>query len=101
ADLLVALDAMPEKRLIADELVAGGSYCALGVLGASRGLDMSHVDVDDREAVAQMFDIAPALAAEIVFTNDEGCWNSYNETPEDRFARVRKWVASQIIEATP
>jgi hypothetical protein len=71
-DLAAALDAMPEKRLIANELKdASGEFCTLGVLGAVRGIDMSSIDAEDREAVAQIFNIAPAMAAEIVYENDE------------------------------
>lgn len=96
SDLLSALDAMPEKALIADALEVEGSYCALGVLGAARGLDMSKIDVEDREAVAKLFDIAPALAAEIVFENDEAFGYWHNETPEHRWERVRAWVSRKI-----
>lgn len=72
-ELAAALDAMPDKRLIADELqTAEGDYCTIGVLGAARGIDMSKLDPDDRETVAAAFNIAPALAAEIVYENDEG-----------------------------
>lgn len=70
-ELLQALDALPEKRLVADSLAtADGDYCALGALGKSRGLEMSQIDPDDREAVAQAFGIAEALAAEIMYFND-------------------------------
>lgn len=70
-ELRDALDAMPDKSLIANKLAADGEYCALGVLGAKRGVDMSKLDPDEYDAVAQVFDIAPALAREIVFENDE------------------------------
>lgn len=93
-DLRDALDAMPEKRLIADELQANGCYCTLGVIGAKRGIDMSGLNPYDREAVSQKFGIAEAMAAEIVYENDEGNWNS--ETPEQRWTRMRKWVGQQI-----
>lgn len=41
--------------------------------------------------------IAAALAAEIVFMNDE--WSSANETPESRYNRMREWVRHQIKDA--
>lgn len=104
-DLRDALDAMPVKRLIAGELVEDGEYCALGVLGAKRGMDMEHIDPDDSERVGKMFNIARAMAAEIVYVNDEegaqyadvaGVWRYVPESPEIRWARVRKWVDEQI-----
>lgn len=95
-ELLEALDAMPKKRLIAEELQdVTGNYCALGVLGSKRGLDIANIDPYDSQQVAKTFGIANALAREIVFINDEGCYCS-KETPEKRWARVREWVAENI-----
>ena len=96
-EMLAALDAMPEKKLIAHQLESGGAVCAIGSVGKARGLDMQGMDPEDRDTVAETFGIAPALAAEIVWENDEA--NSYfrnEEKPEARFARMRAWVASQI-----
>ncbi|KVE37352.1 hypothetical protein [Burkholderia sp. TSV86] len=94
-ELADALDAMPEKRLIANELqTADGEFCTIGVLGHARGIDMSKLDPDDRDSVSAAFGIAPALAAEIVFENDEACW--YDETPEARWHRMRNWVKSNL-----
>ncbi|KVN91186.1 hypothetical protein [Burkholderia ubonensis] len=94
-ELAAALDAMPEKRLIANELrSADGEFCTLGVLGAVRGIEMSKLDPDDRDSVAAAFGIAPALAAEIVFENDDACW--YDEKPEARWGRMRQWVESNL-----
>lgn len=70
-ETLTALDAMPIKELIAHELVQEGEFCTLGVVGHARGIDMTTIDPEDRDAVAQVFGIAPALAAEIVYLNDE------------------------------
>lgn len=94
-EMLAALDALPEKRLIAHELEAHGAVCALGAVGKARGLDMSKIDPDDRETVAFKFGIAPALAAEIVFEND-GDFDWKEISPEVRFERMRSWVLSQI-----
>ena len=68
--------------------------CAIGSVGAARGMDMSKLDPEDRDGVAAAFGISPALAAEIVYMNDEGHYE--NETPEERFIRIRKWIASLI-----
>ena len=93
-ELADALDAMETKRLIANDLIKDGEVCALGALGRARDLSMEDIDPEDRDAVAAKFDIASALAAEITYMNDE--WYGYNTTPEDRFWKMRQWVAEQI-----
>jgi len=94
-ELLDALDAMPEKVLIAEALVQDGRYCALGVVGHARGLPLAEIDPEDSNQVAQQFDIADALAREIAFINDTD-WNWQKETPAERWVRVRAWVARQL-----
>ena len=93
-ELLVALDAMPEKRLIKESLEYGAEVCALGCLGRAKGLDMSKLDPENYDAVAKAFGIAPALTQEIVWMNDE---YDENETPEQCWTRMRQWVSSQIV----
>ena len=93
-ELRDALDAMPGKRLIANSLEVEGEFCTLGVIGVKRGIDMAALDPDDREAVGGAFGISPAMASEIVFMNDEACWQK--ESPEQRWLRMRDWVESNI-----
>jgi hypothetical protein len=94
-EMLAALDAMPEKRLIAHDLeTSDGAVCAIGSVGKARGVDMSKLDPEDADTVAGTFGIAPSMAREIVYENDEG--GIHNETPEDRFIRIRKWVVREI-----
>lgn len=101
-EMLAAMDAMPErrKRLIADELVTkAGEACAIGTVAKARGLDTSNLDPEDGYAVANKFNIAPALAMEIAYINDEaGPWRN-RETPEQRFDRVRRWITSNLRSA--
>jgi len=99
AELAHAMDEMPVKRLVADELEADGEFCTIGVLGAKRGVDMGVLDPGDREEVGKVFGIAPAMAAEIVFMNDEGSWKA--ETPEERWVRMRKWVSENLGSEQP
>lgn len=99
-EMLTAFDALEAKRLIKDELIEGGDVCAIGAVGMARGIDMTGLDPYDRETVAGTFEIAPALAAEIMFEND-GYDDYVRELPEVRFARMRAWVASLIIEGEP
>jgi hypothetical protein len=124
-ELLAALDAMPQKALIADELAtADGEFCALGVVGAARGIDMEKIDPHDPESVAPAFGIAEALAREIVYHNDEACddwmWCDIEiagpmrpwlyerhrvsrsmpdpNAAEKRWRHMRAWVAEQIAK---
>jgi hypothetical protein len=94
-ELLTALDAMPEKGLIAGDLERDGEYCALGVLGAARGLPLDKIDPEDPPSVAEAFNIARALACEIVFENDEA--GHYAWTPGRRWWHMRCWVAGNLI----
>ena len=96
AELLAALDAMPEKQLIADELEKEGQFCTLGVLGHQRGLSMDSIDPEDYGQVAKAFSVAGALVQEIEFMNDDF---KSSETTERRWTRMRAWVASQITKA--
>lgn len=93
-EMLIALDTMPEKKLISYELEQDGCVCALGAVGRTRGLDMAHMDPEDHDTVAAKFGIAHAMACEIMYMNDEGAWRP--EAPEDRFVRMRAWIVSQI-----
>ena len=100
--LLAALDAMPDKRLVEGELqTEEGAVCALGCLGKARGVDLESVETSDWPALGELFDIAPQLAQEVMFVNDE-----YGaRAPENRWRLVRDWTARQIIpvasELTP
>lgn len=121
-EALAALDAMPDKRLIAGDLIVDGqqcmygeaelivgadelystqgvphpmgSCCLLGAVALSRNLDVSDLDPEDIESVAPRFGIADAMTREIVWANDDG--GPYRETPEARWKRMRAWVQSQI-----
>ncbi len=98
-ELLAALDAMPEKRLIADALEErDGSVCALGALGKARGIDLAPLDPEAPVQVGAAFGIAPSMVREIVYENDEAGSYWQEEKPEARWLRVRSWVASQIKE---
>lgn len=116
-ELAAAMDAMPEKVLIADELINDeGDCCAIGVLCKSRGIDVSQVDSDNPKQVGDAVGIAHQLAAEIEYENDEFSgefrkvsvskgeswqgfrWDRIEESPEQRWLRMRKWVESKITK---
>jgi len=106
-DLLDALDAMPIKELGSGTFQRGTCPCTLGALALHRGVDVSdlepaeygpdeYAEVDNRAAGAR-FDIAPSMAAEIMFMNDEAEWEA--ELPEERWARMRAWAVNNIRDA--
>ena len=92
-EMLHAMAALPERKLISEKLEADGAVCAIGAVGKARGVDMSKLDPEDPEGVAAAFGIAPALAREIVYTNDD---EYTTETPEQRFERMRRWVEQNL-----
>jgi hypothetical protein len=122
-ELLAALDAMADKRLVAGELEADGSFCALGVVGHARGLNLANIDTYDVESLGPKFNIAEQLAREIMWVNDEHVsehrwieveicgpmrrWDvGHRQTiqvpnecaGEQRWRTVRDWVEKQIAK---
>lgn len=94
-ELAAALDAMPVKELIANELVRDSEHvCAIGAVAVRRGVDVRNVDETDGEAVGAAFGIAASMAREIVYMNDE--WGCSVETPAERWQRMRKWVEKNL-----
>lgn len=96
-EMAAAMDAMPEKVLIANELIdQDGDCCAIGSVCKARQLDVTGVDVNDRDEVGILVGIAPAMAAEIEHINDECGPYGRDETPESRWVRVRAWIDSKL-----
>ncbi len=94
-DLVAGLDALPEKVLIAEDLVdREGDVCALGAVGKFRGMTMENLDPKAPTQLAEAFGVAHQLAAEIAYINDEA--GSYNETPQQRWQRVRDWAVKRL-----
>lgn len=97
-ELLAAMDAMPEKRLVRDALEHEGEVCALGVVYRARGIDAKDRDLYEAESVANILNISHPMAAEIIWENDDRYVR--DETPEQRWARMRKWVEAQIAKTS-
>lgn len=94
-ELAKAMDAMPERRLIAGELIGEtGEVCAIGSYCKAKGIDVDAIDYDDPEAVGNLVGVARCMAAEIEYMNDED--GPENETPEQRWIRMRKWIQKTI-----
>jgi hypothetical protein len=114
-NLVAALDAMPVKRLVANELqTTAGEVCTLGALNRRKGGDAAALDAaingENYGTLGEAFDIPGMLAQETMYVNDEGgpvtrwrCegggWVRDEETAEARWARIRAWAAKQIKEA--
>lgn len=105
-ELQQALDAMPTKRLIAHELkrdapafippeFATPNVCALGAVGMRRGVELSALDPEDYDKLAEVFGIAHQLVQEIEWLNDEwwGC-----DSLEQRWQRVRDWCVANMVK---
>jgi len=120
-ELLAALDAMPVKELHAHVFddPNEGKVCALGALARVKGVDTTKFDPDDDYAasvLARKFDVADCLTREAIYANDEGFrqrfirldhhrdhgvhWAYVLERPDERWQRMRDWVASRIKSPT-
>ncbi len=94
-ELVDALDAMPAKRLIAKELRLDGQVCALGSVGARRGIDLETLDPEDYDTLASVFGVAHQLIQEIEYINDEASYWGW-ATPERRWQYVRNWAQRNL-----
>lgn len=93
-EMIAALEAMPEKRLAANDTVdENNCRCALAVVAESRGVDLEHFDTWDHYSVSDTLAIARAMAQEIIFENDD-C----RGTPERRWQYIRDWAQSNLRE---
>lgn len=99
-EMLEALDALPRPRLIAKRLDDGyQGVCGLGAVGWKRGVDMSRIEYNDDDhdshvgGICATFGIPNALARELIWINDDA---GYNDSDEERFNRVRRWLVWQI-----
>ncbi len=97
-DIATYMDAMPTKELVRGAIeTPEGAVCALGCVLRHRGLTQDD-DLHrrfDAESTASRLDIAECLAKEVTFINDEA---AYDETPAQRWKRVRAWVAEQLTK---
>lgn len=111
-----SMQALPSHRLTAGELENeyDGAVCAIGSVGKARGVDMSKLDPEDHDAIADAFGIPHQLAQEIMYLNDECDRGEYvpahgptrhpwqrlsvfvPATPEKRFERMKKWIEANL-----
>ena len=95
-ELAAAMDAMPVKELIDEELVSEKGCCAIGVVCKARGLNTENVDIYDAAAIGKLVNISKSMAAEIEYYNDE-YYEFPEEDPASRWQRMRNWVEKRII----
>ena len=107
--LAATLDAMPEKRLIKNELehALGGRFCTLGAELHARGVDTltpeGDTDTGCPEKIAKILEVAPALVKEIMYENDEYGVYRHNKDTQDqsRWHHMRRWVENHLQPLTP
>jgi hypothetical protein len=91
-EMLEAMDALPEKKLIAYEFInCYGQVCALGSVMIRR-----HGFGTFKETAASYLGISRALVEEIIHINN----SCKDESDEDRFVRVRRWTNRNIERIT-
>jgi hypothetical protein len=120
-ELEQALLAMPEKRLIKDELVdADGDVCAVACYARHKGLDLSQFDPEEESDEVGVAAGMPRLVAwKLVALNDVvldtvwevahgpvqrgfgtykgGVAHVRDMTPEERYERVLAWVRRHLM----
>lgn len=96
-EMLIALDSLPQKRLIAHELIEDGEVCAIGSVGLMRGIDMTKLNVEYPDHIGAAFGIATSMVQEIEFMNDDDFSYGPETTPEKRWESMRKWVLENIF----
>lgn len=98
-ELAREMDAMLIKELITGDLVTPeGTCCTIGVICKSRGIDITSIDIWDSRQVGDAVCISMAMAAEIEYENDDV--GPSEETPAERWIRMRKWVEKSLNKET-
>lgn len=110
-DLIAALDAMPDKKLIKGDLQDdSGCVCALGAMGKSKGIDVESLDTYDYDSLGATFNIAHQLAQEVMWENDEfRLWDERlgrmekDETAiaHARWQHIRDWAVALLAKEQP
>ena len=103
-DLVAGLDALPEPKLSAGALEdeETGCCCAFGAVRRYRGADAVPLYFDPREEdldpphFAEPFDVAKALAWEVVEANENWSTSNCEATMRQRWAHVRAWATRHL-----
>lgn len=97
-ELAKFMDDMLEKKLITNKFIdEDGQCCTIGVFCKAKDIDVSKIDYDDGDAVGKSIGITGMMVREIEYENDEATqYRQQTESPEQRWTRMRKWVASSL-----
>ena len=97
-EMIAALDAMPNKRLVSSVLIdEEGEVCAMGCVLKARGVKPEQLpDAECPGDVADLTGLAEAMVREIAYENDDGTYGT--EEPEARWTRMRAWAEKRLIE---
>lgn len=110
-ELKEQLEAMPEKKLIAEELInENGEVCAVACVMKARGIDMTDVEIDDFERIADLCNVNEKVIQEIEWENDQarkfyvgphvGYQNTamthWDTSPETRWKEMHAWCEAQL-----
>lgn len=106
-DLVSALDAMPERRLVEGAFETEAGVCAAGAVGRLRGVTLADLNPDEEKEeayycdvnspwnveAAERLDVALPLIAEVEAVND----SDYPTGDEEaRWHRVRAWAMRHL-----
>ena len=98
-EMLDAMENLEFPRLIAGRLIFARpnnrsfDVCALGSVVLKRDIEMSQSG--SIKSLSNILGISQSLTKKILYINDKEICN-INETPENRFIRVRHWAESQV-----
>lgn len=96
--LVEVLEGMEVKELHDDVFARpDGPCCAMGAVAVANGVAPEEFQYceNDTEYAAQTLNIAPALAKEIAFENDED-FNYKRRTPAQRYQYMLAWAKNRI-----
>jgi hypothetical protein len=108
-DLVAGLEALPSPELSAGALEDEdtGCCCAFGVVRRYRGAAAVPLYFDPMEAdldpphFAEPFDVAPALAWEVVEVNEGSSDSNMEAARRQRWERVRAWAVKHLAGVEP
>lgn len=90
-----ALDGLPEKKLARKGLSDGKSVCAMGAMMCMAGFTPPDFNAIRAAHALWSFDID--MTGEVIRQNDMNA----DETPKERWIRMRDWASAQIEEVSP
>lgn len=97
-DIVQAMMALSEPRLLSDNLEVDGEVCALGAVLRARNIVLNHIDCN-APGIARALDAPETLVREIISVNDDE-FGLTVETPEERFKRFGSW-AWKVSQGAP